>query len=78
MKKMFIVCIFIINLFKCLLNKRNLSSISSMIQDPNPKNNVVNPDKISSKGITMHKPEIKDMYLIQKSQHRPDKMYLEI
>lgn len=73
---MFIIVFLIINLFECLPNKRNLSSISSMIQGLSLENNVVNPDKTSNKEIT-YKPEINDMYLIQKNPHPPDKTYLE-
>lgn len=53
-----------------------MSSISSMIQGLSLENNVVNPDKTSNKEIT-YKPEINDMYLIQKNPHPPDKTYLE-
>ena len=74
---MFIIVFLIIYLFECHPNKRNLSSISSMIRGPNQENNAVNPDKTSNKETVILKPEIKDMCHIQKSQHQPGKMYSE-
>lgn len=74
---MFIIVFLIIYLFECHPNKRNLSSISSMIQGPNQENNAGNPDKTLNKETAILKPEIKDTCLIPKSQHQPDKMYSE-
>lgn len=75
---MFIIVFLIIYLFECHPNKRNLSSISSMILGPNQENNAVNPDKTLNKETAILKPEIiKDMCLIQKSQHQPGKMCSE-
>lgn len=70
-------CILIIYLFECHLNKRNLSSINSMIQGQNQENNVVNLDKTLNKETAILKREIKDMYRIQKNHLQPDKMFSE-